>query len=112
MIRATTALRVSALIRRIEAEGGFATVIAKGDDTAGSLLLLLLDKGRNPRLFEPLLGISGGYEWREIPCQDTDKSQEILDLVERRRRRDPDLWVVELDIPHPERFVDGTTGSI
>lgn len=112
MTRATTALRVSALIRRIEAEGGFATVIAKGDEIAGSLLLLLLDKGQNPRLFEPILGLSGGYEWHEIPCQGIDKSEEIRETIERRRRRDPDLWVVELDIPYPERFVDGTTGSI
>ena len=46
---------VSALLRRAEAEGGFGTVLAKGDSTAGAVAVILLEKGANPRFLERLL---------------------------------------------------------
>src|SRR3546814_12874617 len=50
--RLTTAIRVSALIRRVNSEGGHATVLSKGDATAGAILLILCERGRNQRFFE------------------------------------------------------------
>jgi hypothetical protein len=31
--------------------------------------------------------------------------------LERRRARDPDLWIVELDIPNAQRFAAETSGD-
>ena len=36
------------------------------------------------------------------------ESREITDYWQRRRRTDPDLWVVELDIAEAERFAAET----
>ena len=88
---------VSALLRRAEAEGGFGVVVAKGDPTAGAVAVLLTERGTDPRLFERLLQPDGRYAWRE-------SVGEVQALIERRKRFDPDLWLIELDIASAERF--------
>ena len=50
---------VSALLRRAEAEGGFGTVLAKGDSTAGAVAVIWLETGANPRYLERLLQPDG-----------------------------------------------------
>lgn len=93
--RPATGLLVSALIRRIEAEGGHGMVIARGDATAGAMLLLIADRGVEQALIERMPGIDG-YRWAEAGPPDADARR---DYLARRRNSDPDLWVVELDHP-------------
>ncbi len=95
--RVTSSVLVSALLRRAEAEGGFGVVLAKGDPTAGAVAVLLTERGADPRLFERLLQPDGRYAWRE-------SAGEVQALIERRKRFDPDLWLIELDIASAERF--------
>ncbi|HYE29563.1 MAG TPA: DUF1491 family protein [Allosphingosinicella sp.] len=97
--RIAASVLAGALIRRAESEGGFGTVLVKGDATAGSILVVLLERGGNPRLFERLLRPDGRYAWLESGAAD-----EVPGFVARRRRFDPDLWVLELDVPSGERF--------
>ncbi|MFL6845287.1 MAG: DUF1491 family protein [Allosphingosinicella sp.] len=98
--RLAASVLAGALLRRAEAEGGFGTVLAKGDATAGSILVVLLERGGQARLFERLLQPDGRYQWRKSPADPA----EVPALVARQRRFDPDLWVLELDIPSAERF--------
>lgn len=111
-VRLTSALRVSALIRRVNAEGGHAAVLHKGDPTAGALLLILCERGADFRLFERALDENGAYRWRQIGLNLGQDQQKMAEFLEKRRRVDPDLWVVELDVAQPERFIDEsfTTG--
>jgi hypothetical protein len=104
--RLASSVLVSALIRRAEAEGGFAAVLARGDVNAGSIVLVLLEKGRNPRIFERILQADGEYGWVPSATRPSGESEEVPDFIARRRRFDPDLWVLELDIPSVERFAD------
>lgn len=101
--RLASSLLVTALLRRAEAEGGFGTVIAKGDATAGAIAVILTERGANPRLFERMLQPDGVYGWHES-SRSIAGGQELDALLERRRRFDPDLWILELDIASPERF--------
>lgn len=102
--RLATSLLVSALMRRAEAEGGFAAVLAKGEPTAGAVLVILAERSARQRILERLLQPDGSYQWHGITGQDTDNKEEISAIIDRRRKYDPDLWVVELDIPSLERF--------
>ena len=102
--RLATSVRISALIRIAEAQGGFAAVLAKGDPTAGSILLLLAERGGIRRIFERLLQPDGSYSWQPTGPQAIDNTQEIDGIIARRRQNDPDLWILELDIPSLERF--------
>jgi hypothetical protein len=101
--RLASGVRVSALLRRVAAAGGFGAVIARGDASAGSIAIITRDRG-DARLLEPVLALAGGYEWREAAAGDA-----IAGWIERARRRDPDLWVIELDIPDAARFVADST---
>jgi hypothetical protein len=93
MVRLAAGMLVAALVRRIEQEGGSAMVLARGDATAGALLVQLADRGVEGALVERRLGLAG-YEWAETGPTD---SAERPAYLERRRRTDPDLWLVELD---------------
>ncbi|MGZ8997436.1 MAG: DUF1491 family protein, partial [Allosphingosinicella sp.] len=63
--RLASSVLVGALLRRAESEGGFGAVLAKGDPTAGAVVVILLEKGANPRFLERLLQPDGTYSWRE-----------------------------------------------
>ena len=106
--RVTSAVMVSALVRRVHQEGGSAAVLAKGDPTAGGILLLAVERGANPRFFERGIGPSGAPALVPAgPVAMTDEA-EVLAYWRRRRSYDSDLWVVELDIAGAERFAAET----
>jgi hypothetical protein len=102
--RIAASVLATGLIRKAEGEGGFGAVLAKGDPTAGSILVILLERGGNPRLFERLLEVDGRYAWREAAGSKLENRSPVPELIAQRRRFDPDLWVLELDIPCVERF--------
>ena len=102
--RLASSVLVGALIRRAESEGGFGAIVAKGDVTAGAVAVVLRERGRPAALLERVLRPDGRYEWRQTSSQDTDNEQDLSALLDRKRRFDPDLWIVELDIASAERF--------
>ena len=102
--RLPSGVLVSALLRRVNDAGGLAVVRARGDAQAGSILLVLEDSGR---IVERGLGASGQTVLIGAgPRAGSDES--LDDYWQRRRQRDPDLWVVALDIPDSERFAAET----
>jgi hypothetical protein len=103
MARLTSSMLVWALMRQAQAAGGFAAVLAKGDATAGAVLVILTERGQKRSAFEQLLQPDGHYLWQDIGQSGQDEAQ-LNALIERRRKWDPDLWVLELDIPIAERF--------
>jgi hypothetical protein len=71
-------------------------------------LVIALEKGVNPRVYERGIGPSGAVELISVGPQATDNEAEIYDYWRRRRARDPDLWVIELDIAQAKRFAAET----
>lgn len=103
--RLAAGLEASGLIRRCEAAGGFGTVVHKGDDERGSLLLLISEKGSHFTTLERQLGADGQYRWARLGPAPESKFPEIREFLDKRLRFDPDQWVLELDIPDGERFI-------
>ncbi|MEY2942552.1 MAG: hypothetical protein RLY97_566 [Pseudomonadota bacterium] len=98
-------LEASALIRRVEVAGGFGVVIAKGDAEAGTILVVLTEKGANSKAYERLPDPDGSRKWHCVRHQTVDIPYEFGEYLERRRKQDTDLWIIELDIAHGERFI-------
>ena len=99
-------LEVNGLLRAVAAAGGFATVIAKGERDAGTLLITCCEHGKNYRAYERMPRPEGGRAWTLTRTQDPENPEEFAAYLERRRRQDSDLWILELDIPDAERFID------
>lgn len=97
---------VGALIRQTEACGGFAAVLNRGERDAGTILVVALQNGGNPVVYERMPSLDGSRRWTAIDLQNTENYGEFSDWLSRRTRNDPDLWIVELDIAHGERLTD------
>jgi hypothetical protein len=107
--RLPASLEVSSLIRRVAAAGGFAAVLKKGEPDAGTIALVCREKNGNQRLMERLPQPDGTRLWTPTRTQVPEEQAEFDAYLSRRGDQDPDLWIVELDIPNPERFI-GTLG--
>lgn len=98
-------LEVAGLIRAVDAAGGFAAVIAKGERDAGTLLVICCEKGTKLRLYERMPQPDGARSWVQTKSEDPENPEELRDYWLRRKRQDADLWVIELDISNAERFI-------
>jgi len=92
-------------LRAVQQDGGFATVLAKGEPDAGTILVILAEKGADLRAFERVPQVSGERRWTLARAQDANDPQPFAEWLERRRSQDPDLWIIELDVPRGERFI-------
>ena len=98
-------LEVSGLLRAVQAAGGFATVLAKGERDAGTLLVVCCENGTKSRAYERMPLPDGAREWVLSKQQGDDNPAEFSDFIARRKRQDSDLWIVELDVENAERFI-------
>jgi hypothetical protein len=99
-------LEVSALIRRVSAAGGFATVVAKGERDAGTLLVVCCGRDRPAAAYERMPVADGTRQWTSVRPELSDKPAEFSEYLTRRAHQDSDLWIVELDVADAERFID------
>lgn len=102
--RLQTSVLVNGLLRHAQAAGGFGAVIAKGDSAAGSVLVILAEKGRKARIVERLLQGEGRYSWSDTGPETLANDAQAEKFLALRRKNDPDLWILELDVPSAERF--------
>lgn len=98
-------LEVSALIRLVEAKGGFATVLAKGERDAGTIALVTIENGSPAQFYERMPQLDGSRAWIVSRTEDIDNKSEFSEYLAKRQRQDSDLWIVEVDIAHPARFI-------
>lgn len=106
--RLPSKLLVSALVRRVEQAGGFAMILAKGEESGGVILVQASENGQFCGLFERMFDIDGNA--RLNPCGPPAESapDAVSSYLDRRRASDPDLWIIELDIAEAERFAAET----
>lgn len=109
--RITSKTLVSALRRRVEAAGGHAMVLTKGDEISGAVLLALADRGIVSGLRERGLAPDGSYRWVAAGPDNASDPGELSAYLERRRKFDPDIWVVEIDLAEPEAWLEDFIGA-
>jgi len=97
-------LEVASILRLAESLGGFATVLARGERDGGTILVAILCRGGPAQLYERMPGLDGSRKFVTTKSQNSDNPTEFSEYLERRRRQDPDIWIIEVDIDNPERF--------
>ena len=93
------------MIRAIEVAGGFGAILHKGEREGGTIAVVLAENGVNQSLFELMPDPEKGRVWTCSKRQDPENPSDFSEYLERRIARDPDLWIVELDIADGERFI-------
>jgi len=67
-------LEASAIVRLAEAQGGFATVLAKGEHDAGTILLVTLCRGHGGVLYERMPQLDGTRKFLAAKREDNEKA--------------------------------------
>ena len=98
-------VEVAGLIRAVQAAGGFATVLHKGERDAGAICLIATHNGHNSTFWERMPQLDGSRKFVATKHQDVENKRNFDDYLARRVRQDPDSWQIELDIENPERFI-------
>lgn len=109
--RVTSRLLVGAIRRRAEAAGGTATVLAKGDETSGAVVVALAERGRVTKLFERGLAADGSYRWVQAGPDEGTEEAAFSEYLAKRRNFDPDIWALEVDAPDAEAWLAEFIGA-
>lgn len=110
-VRLPAKLEVAALIRSVQVDGGFASVLHKGDPDRGAISLLVAERGQPRAMLERRMASDFTYRWNEEPSPTGEDGAGWLAWVEGKSRIDPDCWVIELDVADAQRFIAETTAS-
>lgn len=103
-------LEATAIRRIAESMGGFATVLSRGDKDAGTIAIVIIVRGEPARLYERMPQVDGNRTFVCTTFEDIENKQNFSEILKRRCERDPDLWLIEADIPERERFVAALPG--
>lgn len=103
-------LWVSALIRRAELGGAFATVVRRGDERAGTVVVKAFDtRTRRARLYTEAFGPDGDRLW--IQPVTSEIESELDAYIQRQVTYDSDLWVVEIEDRDGRHFITETVAD-
>ncbi len=103
MARLKTEIRITALLRRAQAQGAYAAILRRGDPDAGAFWVTVR-KGTALFRYAEQMGMTGAREWyQDGPFDEIELSVKINKAVDR----DPDLWIVEIEDTAGRAFLDG-----
>ncbi len=88
---------VKALIRRCEVAGAQAMVVRRGDAHSGVVLVKVNRLDRSASVYSPARAGDGSLIWMAGTGAEPVPEPEADAYIERQRKFDPDIWVVEIE---------------
>jgi len=106
--RLKSEIRAAALIRRAQREGAFAVVARRGDPDAGSIAVKVYQGSGRAKLYVEARDDNGKAVWREPFDRDgaSVAETEIDAYLDKERRFDSDLWIIEIEDRAGRSFTD------
>jgi hypothetical protein len=109
MTRLKSHILAAAILRRAAGAGAPAQVVKKGDPDAGALFVKIflgrIDGEARARLFARGPNQAGEPCWSE-PLGGVESEARIDAVLDKERRFDRDLWIVEIEDQDGERFLE------
>ena len=109
-MRVTTTVWASALIRRLFSNGDYALVEKRGAAEAGAVFIRIRRRDGTTTLLGPApqaIFDEKKPQERVFERRLTSKTGEEIDAVlDRERKFDPDLWIIELETDTPEDYLE------
>ena len=105
--RLKTGLWVRALIRRCDLAAVAVAVAARGDADSGAVLLKFSDRKVGCVVLAQARGRDGQLVWMRATGQEPVAEAEADAYIYRQRRRDPDIWVVEIECGSAAALIEG-----
>ncbi|MGF1454503.1 MAG: DUF1491 family protein [Alphaproteobacteria bacterium] len=102
---------VKAYVRRCEVHGASAFIVARGDETAGAVIVKLNYLNGTATVFSPTRTGEGEFVWLRALGADPVAETEADAYIARQQRFDPDLWIVEVEDRQGRHFLDGVDAS-
>ncbi len=95
-------LWVSALLRRASMGGAFATIVHRGDEDRGDVLVKVTRARGEAALYAPAFNPEGPTEFEQLKAED---EAGVDALIGKRRQMDRDLWVIEIEDREGRHFL-------
>jgi hypothetical protein len=105
--RLKSAIWIKALIRRCDLAAIPVAVLARGDDDAGAIVLKFNGRNAGCQVLAQARGQDGELLWMRATGAAPVAEADADAYIDRQRRRDPDLWVVEIENGSAETVIDG-----
>ncbi|MEM7545632.1 MAG: DUF1491 family protein [Pseudomonadota bacterium] len=103
-VRLTTDFWVAAYLARLEAAAIPAFLTAKGDPTAGAVLIKVATMDGRASAFSRAYGPDGERVWQ--PLAENLPEAEADAALERQKSFDPDVWIIEIEDKHGRSLLD------
>jgi hypothetical protein len=105
--RLKTGIWMRALIRRCDLAAIPIAVLSRGDADAGAILLKFNAGAAGCLVLTQARGQDGELLWLRATGPAPVPEAEADAYIERQRRRDPDIWVAEIETGTAEAVIDG-----
>ena len=93
---------VSALLRRASGAGAFATIVHRGDEDRGDVLVKVTRARGEAQLYAPAFDPEGPTTFERLAAEDEPA---VDALIAKRRAADRDLWVIEIEDREGRHFL-------
>ena len=108
--RLLTRIWVQAQVRLCDINFIPMVVVKSGDPDAGAVMVRLLREAGMSLLLRRHFDLDGKAEWVAVPDGQAIENEAAQERIDREIKRDPDLWVIEVDDPKarywPDRPID------
>ncbi len=114
MSRISVDFWIAAYSRRVQNAGGYFAVLTKGNTHEGNVVILITNGRDNLHVFEPITDFNAPERAHERLWHSTHRFtsleaiQKYDDTLARMRKRDPDMWVLEVDDQQLRHFLSPT----
>jgi len=102
--RLASGIWVGAYLARLQAEGIPVYVVARGDETAGAVLVKLATLDGRARAFHRVVDLLSGTRRWDILAEGDEA--EVDATIRKQRGFDPDLWVIEVEDARGRHMLD------